>query len=72
MTKQTPKPVPQTPVEGAAAPGATDANANPTAEPAAAPAADAAPVSAVGLPLDEFHGKGGEYVVKDGVRRRVA
>lgn len=71
MTKQSPKPGPQTPVDDAAAAGASDANANPATEPAAPPAADTSLVSAVGLPLDEFHGKGGEYVVKDGVRRLV-
>lgn len=36
----------------------------PVAEPLAGPAA----VSAIGLPLDEFHGQGGVYVLRDGVR----
>ena len=31
----------------------------------------AAAVSAVGLPVDEFHGKGGTYVIENGVRKLV-
>lgn len=35
-------------------------------------AAQAAPVAtAATLPVDQWHGVGGEYVIEDGVRRRV-
>lgn len=38
----------------------------------ATPAGDApAPAPAFPLPVDEFHGVGGEYVMENGVRRRV-
>lgn len=41
-----------------------EAVAAPVAEAVAGPAA----VSAIGLPLDAFHGQGGVYVLRDGVR----
>lgn len=38
---------------------------------APAEAATPAPAEAFPLPVDEWHGKGGEYVIENGVRRRV-
>lgn len=71
MKNKTPPDLPHADIALPEAAAATALPAPASAEaPAAAPAAAVA-MSAVGLPIDQYHGRGGTYILHNGVRTLV-
>lgn len=68
------KSAPDLPQTNTALPEAAAATALPAPAPAEAPAeapAAAVATSAVGLPIDQYHGRGGTYILHNGIRTLV-